>query len=111
MNPNFIFKLLIIHMLILQHISIVRKEKFVFKSKEECNKEIYLPESSLTCSRFTTDTDSCCFYSFGSQTGCFFLGQSLNGVYEKDGLKIVCFSLKNHVFYMMIIVYIGFLLV
>lgn len=84
-------KLIILIMLLLNYcICSAVKNTFIFKNKPSCG--IINPTHSYDCSQSTTDSNTCCYYTYGSQTGCFFLGSNYIGNYRIEGLSVNCSS-------------------
>ena len=82
-------KFIIVIMLLLNYCTASAvKNNFIFQKKSSCGTSN--PLHSYDCSQATTDTNTCCYYTYGSQTGCFFLGNNYNGSYKIDGLSVYC---------------------
>jgi hypothetical protein len=85
-------KLLVLIVLLLKYnITSAVKNTFVFKNKPTCG--LQNPTQSFDCSQASTDSDTCCYFTYGSQKGCFKLGYSYSGSYSLEGLNVYCSSI------------------
>lgn len=68
------------------------------------------PQTQKDCTSFDNNTNSCCFYSYGSNTiGCYMLNTRFSGSINYGGMTITCEStftkIKNYFFLFLFMLY------